>query len=240
MPLLTPSFIPPPAHTRIKVVGSFEELVATPFADGLNALCWQRTLPGDYREVVERLAVGKGITTIEADRLRELALSDAGSVARDILLQDQELLRSHDLLPVLDCIHGYLYDVEEGPTRTDVQSFHADSATAPAETYLCTYHGVSSEGLHNQDALRRADIPEHRAEFLKLYGGADDDGFLEFLSENFFDLHYDPLPGVQPFTFGHGNLWRIAIAYPGCPVPPCIHRAPATSPGQPPRLLLIS
>jgi hypothetical protein len=37
-----------------------------------------------------------------------------------------------------------------------------------------------------------------------------------------------------------GNLWRIAIEYPGCLVPPCIHRAPATPSGPSQRLLLIS
>ncbi len=41
-------------------------------------------------------------------------------------------------------------------------------------------------------------------------------------------------------SFGLGNLWRIAVDYPGSPVPPCIHRAPITRPGRPPRLLLIS
>jgi hypothetical protein len=30
------------------------------------------------------------------------------------------------------------------------------------------------------------------------------------------------------------------VEYDGSPVPPCIHRAPDTRPGDPPRLLLIS
>jgi hypothetical protein len=30
------------------------------------------------------------------------------------------------------------------------------------------------------------------------------------------------------------------VAYPDSPVLPCIHRAPETCPGDPPRLLLIS
>ena len=45
---------------------------------------------------------------------------------------------------------------------------------------------------------------------------------------------------AEPFSFGLGNLWRIAVEYPDSPVPPCVHRAPATIPGRPPRLLLIS
>ena len=63
---------------------------------------------------------------------------------------------------------------------------------------------------------------------------------IRYLNENFFDLHYAPLPQARPFSFGLGHLWRIATEHPGSPVPPCIHRAPATLPGQPPRLLLIS
>jgi hypothetical protein len=46
--------------------------------------------------------------------------------------------------------------------------------------------------------------------------------------------------GARPYSFGTGNMWRIAIAWPGCPVPPCIHRAPESVAGAPPRLLLIS
>lgn len=222
------------------MVQSFEELVSTPLSNGINALCWKRSLPGDFAEVVEQLGVGKGITTIEESRLQALSLSDAGNVARKILLQDQELLRSRDFLPVLDCINGYLHDIEDGSVPTHVQSFHADSATVQADTYLCTYHGLSSEGLYHEEAQRRIDIPETRAELLKQYGGEDNDGFLEYLNDNFYDLHYAPLPQARPFSFGLGNLWRIALEYPGSPVPPCIHRAPPTFPEHGPRLLLIS
>ncbi len=94
--------------------------------------------------------------------------------------------------------------------------------------------------MRNADAVRRVDVPEFHAELLKLYGGEDDEGFREFLNENYLDLHYKPLPQARPFSFGLGNLWRIATEYPGSPVPPCIHRAPATVPGQSARLLLIS
>lgn len=235
-----PAFTPPPGHTRIKVVGSFDELVSTRFGSGVNALCWPRTLPGDFSEVVERLGVGEGITTIDDARLQTLNLSEAGKVARGILLQDQELLRSRELLPVLDCINGYLHDVNAGPVPTHVQSFHVDSATVEADTYLCTYYGLPSEGLCNAQAQRRVDMPATRTELLKLYGGDDDDGFLEYLNENYYDLHYAPIPEARVFSFGPGNLWRVACQYPGSLVPPCIHRAPATVPGQPPRLLLIS
>ncbi len=236
----TPPQVVSADYGRIKMVTSFEELLSTPFEGNLNALCWKRTLPGDFGEVVANLGVGSGITTIEEDRLKELSLSNEGKLARNILLADQELLRTQELSPVLDCVNGYHHDLEARPVPTHVQSFHADSATVVADTYLCTYYGLSSEGVFNEEAIRRVDIPETRALLLEQYGGLDDDGFLEYLNDNYYDLHYVPLPEARPYSFGVGNLWRIAIEYPDCAVPPCIHRAPATLPGQNPRLLLIS
>lgn len=224
----------------IQYVGSFEELVSTKFAGQVNALCWPRQLPGNFGEIVRKLRVDRGITTIEEEDLNALSLSPEGQVAREILLQDQAMLTECGLLPVVDCINGYVNHDQDGPMSTHVQSFHADSATVEADTYLCTYYGLSSEGLMNDEARRRVDVPETRAELLKLYGGEDDDGFDEFLNENFFDLHYAASPDARPWSFGIGNLWRIACEYPGSPVPPCVHRAPDTIPGQPPRLLLIS
>jgi hypothetical protein len=139
--------------------------------------------------------------------------------------------------PVLNCIHAYPSDDADAPISTDVFSFHVDSAPIQSETWLCTYWGASSEGLLNSEAVRRVDIPSTRAELLELYGGCDDEGFCEFLSENCYDLHYAALADSEPYPFGIANLWRIAVQYPGCPVPPCIHRAPRT---DSPRLLLIS
>ena len=235
-----PPFTPPPGYTRIKVVKGFDELVTTPFGGGVNALCWERTLAGDFSEVVERLGVSEGITTLDDSRLNGLHLSAAGRAAVDILLADQRLLRARGLEPVLDCIHGYPRDEEPEVVRTDVYSFHVDSAPVEADTWLCTYIGATSEGLRNDEAQRRVDIPETRAELLRLFGGDDDGDFLEYLRENCYDLHYAPVPHARPFSFGLGNLWRIATEWPGSPVPPCIHRAPETLPGDLPRLLLIS
>ncbi|MBI5767022.1 MAG: hypothetical protein HZA93_04455 [Verrucomicrobia bacterium] len=221
-------------------MASFEELVATPFGHGVNALCWQRTLPGDFEEVVTQLAVHDGMASLNDDLLRALPLSRAGRTAVEVLLADQERLRSRGLDPLLDCIHGYPRDEEPTVVPLDVYSFHADSATVETDTWLCSYTESSSEGLRNEEAHRCIDLPATRAELLKLYGGADDAGFAEFLHDRCFDLHYEPAPGARPFSFGLGNLWRIAVAYPGSPVPPCVHRAPANPPGRPPRLLLIS
>jgi hypothetical protein len=230
----------PPGYTRIKRVNSFQEMATARFEGGVNALCWPRTLPGDFGEVVKLLGGGEGIITLDEVRLQALPVSAAGRVAIDVLLADLRLLREQDRDPVLNCIHGYPRDEDPGPVPTDVFSFHADSAPVEADTWLCTYHGPASEGLRNDQARRRVDVPETRAELLRLFGGEDNDDFRAHLKENCYDLHYAPVLGAQPFSFGLGHLWRIACDWPGSPVPPCIHRAPATLPGQPPRLLLIS
>jgi hypothetical protein len=233
-------FTLPSGYPRIKVVSSFLELIATPFKDSVNALCWPRTLPGDFGEVVEHLGAGEGIVTLDDARLQSLPVSAAGRAAIDLLLEDQRLLRARDRDPVLNCIHGYPRDKHPGPVRTDVFSFHADSAPVEADTWLCTYHGPASEGLRNDQAQRRVDLPETRAALLQLFGGEDDADFRAYLSEHSYDLHYAPIPQARPFSFGLGHLWRLAVEWPGSPVPPCLHRAPETFPGQPPRLLLIS
>ena len=230
---------PPPDYFRIRQVAGLQELATTALADGVNALCWPRTLAGDFGEVVRLLGPGEGIVTIDDTRLLSLPVSAAGRAAVDVLLEDQRALRALGLDPVLNCIHSDIRDDTDGPVPTDVYSFHADSATVEADTWLCTYHGATSEGLRNEEAVRKVDVPAIRAELLRLHGGADDDSFLEFLSEQCYDLHYAPIPPAQPFSFGVGCLWRIALAHPGSLVPPCIHRAPPTPPGQP-RLLLIS
>lgn len=230
----------PPVNSRIKTVGSFEELLATPFANEVNALCWPRTLAGDFGEVVARLGAGEGLRQLDEPLLNSLALSTAGQTARNQILDDLRLLRNRGLAPELNCIHEYTRDEPAAIVPTDVYSYHVDSAPIEVATLLCTYHGAPSEGLPNEDARRKIDQPDIRAALLQEYGGADDDGFAEFLHENCYDRHYAPRPGARPWSFGLFNLWRIAVAWPGSPVPPCVHRAPAQSPGHPPRLLLIS
>ena len=236
----TVTFPSPSDHPRTRVVQSFEELVATPFADGVNALCWPRSLEGDFDEVVTLLGTGEDIVTLDEERLRSLPASAAGQVAIEQMLVDLQRLRALDREPVLNCIYGYPRDEESGPVATDVFSFHADSAPVEADTWLCTYHGPPSEGLLNEEGRRRVEIPETRAELLRLFGGADDNDFREWLGENCYDLHYTPLPHARPYSFGLGHIWRIAVDWPGSPVPPCIPRAPEHSAGDPPRLLLIS
>ncbi len=258
--------IPLPGYARLRTVGSFEELASTSFgaavnsgtgfqpvdqvhrleADatssrpGINALCWPRSLAGDFGEIVTQLGAGEGVEAHDETRLEALALSPAGAAARAILLADLQLLRDRGLAPELNVIHAYPRDAADALVTTDVHSFHADSAPAEAATWLCTYHGRPSDGLRNEEARRRVDVPATRAALLRDYGGPDDAGFREFLREHHYDLHYAPEPGAQPFSFGLGHLWRIALDWPGSAVPPCLHRAPLPLPGDPPRLLLIS
>ncbi len=230
----------PPDYPRVKRVNSFQELITSRFADGINAFCWERTLAGDFGEVVKQLGATDGIITLDEALLQGLPVSNDGRLAINQLLDDYRLLKDNDLEPVLNCIRDYPRDEAPGPVSTDVFSFHVDSATVEADTYLCTYHGPASEGLRNSEARKRVEIPQIRAELLQLFGGNDDEAFREYLRENCYDLHYAPLPSARPFSFGVGNLWRVATDYPDCPVPPFIHRAPATLPGALPRLLLIS
>lgn len=238
-PTRMPDFNPAPGYARVKVVASFAELLATPFAGGVNALCWPRVLAGDYGEIVAQLGCGEGIEPLDADRLAGLALSPAGRVARETVLADLARLRDHGLAPELNCIHGYPHDDPDAVVATDVYSFHADRAPFDSATWLCTYHGAPSEGLRQEDARRRIDVPATRAALLREYGGADDEDFREFLREHSYDLHYAAAPRTEPYSFGLGHLWRIAVDWPGSPVPPCVHRAPATRPDEK-RLLLIS
>lgn len=237
---MPPLFTPPADYARIAVVTSFDQLVSTPFGHGINAFCWPRHLPGDFDEITTRLGPLDAITSLDESDLLALPLSPAGQLARTTLLSDLQRLRTHRLDPSLDCIPAYPRDDHPGPVPTDVYSFHADRADAPADTFLCSYTVAASEGLRQEDALPCTQIPATRAQLLRLHGGPDDASFLTFLREHFYDLHYVPAPHARPFSFGLGHLWRIATDYPGCPVPPCIHRAPTTLPGHPPRLLLIS
>ena len=236
---MTP-FSLPHDYARIRRVQGFRELATAPFANGVNALCWERELRGNFGEVAALLGNGEGIETLDQARLKVLPVSAEGRVAIEQMLEDLRRLRELERDPMLNCIHGYPRDEESRPVRTDVFSFHTDSAPVETDTWLCTYHGPASEGLRQEEAQRRVDVSETRAELLREFGGEDGEEFREFLHEHCYDLHYAPGARARPFSFGVGHLWRIAVEWPGSTVPPCIHRAPETGPGDGPRLLLIS
>jgi hypothetical protein len=226
-----------PAHVR--VVDSFADLLAVPFEGPCNAICWRRALTGDFDEVVRRLPAGEGIITIDEADLEALSVDPAGAAAVATLLADLRALREAGHTPELNAIDRYVRDPDE-LLPTDVHSFHVDSANVPTDTFLCCYGGAASEALGSAEAERCVDIPHLRTALLARYGGPDDERFAAYLQERHFDLHYRPLAHARPFSMGVGHLWRLAVRFPGSPVPACIHRAPETRPGEPRRLLLIS
>jgi hypothetical protein len=91
--------------------------------------------------------------------------------------------------------------------------------------------------LPNALAIQKVLVPEIREELKKRYG-ATDECFESFLTEYFFDLHYQEKPMAVPISLGVGNLWRLAVDHPESQVLPCVHRAPKEKNGEI-RLLLI-
>lgn len=218
-------------------VTNFKELVSTPFQQDINAICWTRNLKGDFAEIVGKVALTENIAVLDEAELRALELSEQGQLAREILLDDLMVLKAHGAAPVLNVIRCYDRDDAYPFFPTDVYSFHVDRSPVPTDTFLCTYYGEPSELIPNAQATQKMLVPEIRAELKKLYGGADD-GFESFLSEHFFDLHYQAKPGASVVSLGTSNLWRLAVDHPESKVAPCIHRAPKEKAGQN-RLLLI-
>ncbi|RPD40012.1 hypothetical protein [Chitinophaga barathri] len=225
------------AEHQIHCVTNFRDLVSTPFNGEVNAICWTRKLIGDFSEIVKKVALSGNITTIEQEELHELQLSEQGQLAREILLNDLKVLEAHGASPILNVINCYDRDDSYPFFPTDVYSFHVDRSPVPVDTFLCTYYGASSEILPNSQGKKKVLIPEIRDELKKLYHGADE-GFESFLSDHFFDLHYQATPHARPMSLGLGHLCRLAVDHPGSQVPPCIHRAPREKPGEN-RLLMI-
>lgn len=225
------------AERHIHCVTNFEDLVSTPFSGEINAICWSRQLTGDFSEVVRKVELSGNITEVEEEELRALQLSEQGQQARDILLNDLKMLKAHGASPVLNVISHYDRDNTYPFFPTDVYSFHVDRSPVPVDTFLCTYYGESSDILPNSQGEKKVLIPAIRDHLRKLYQGGEE-GFESFLSENFFDLHYQAKPDARPISLGLGHLWRLAVDHPESRVLPCLHRAPKEKPGQP-RLLMI-
>ena len=228
------------SHTenQIQSVTNFQDLISTPFQGEINAMCWKRDLIGDFSEIVKKIELSENMTELNPEELRELQLSEQGQIAREILLNDLKLLKEHGALPTLNIIKYYERDDAYPFFSTDVYSYHVDRSPIATDTFLCTYHGESSDIIPNSQATQKILIPEIRSELKKLYGESDKKGFELFLSEYFFDLHYQPKPNAQPINLGIGNLWKLAIDHPESKVLPCLHRAPKEKIGES-RLLLI-
>lgn len=223
---------------QIQNVTNFEELISTPFQGEVNAICWTRNLIGDFAEIVKKVNLIGNIIELHPKDLQKLQLSEQGKLAREILLNDLKVLKNQGASPSLNIIKCYERDDAFPYFPTDVYSFHVDRSPIPIDTFLCTYHGEASDILPNSQATQKILIPEIRAELKKLYGESDDEGFESFLSEFFFDLHYQAKPTANPINLGLGHLWKLAIDYPESNVLPCLHRAPKEKTGEN-RLLLI-
>lgn len=222
-------------ENQVQTVESFQNLVSIPFENEANALCWNRELVGDFSEIVEKLESDENILEVGLEQLQALQLSEQGQLAREILLNDMKLLTDHGASPVLNLIKSYERDDFFFPT--DVYSYHVDRSPIPTSTFLCTYHGASSDILPNSQAEQKVLIPEIREELKKLYDGPED-GFESFLEEHFFDLHYRAKENAQPINLEVGHLWRLAVDHPESKSLPCVHRAPVERDGET-RLMLI-
>ncbi len=232
------------AEHQIHCVTNFKDLVSMPFHGKMNAICCTRKLTGDFAEIVKKVELNGNIAVLDQEELRELQLSEQGQLAREILLNDLEMLKAHGASPMLNLIKCYERDDNYPFFATDVYSFHVDRSPVPVDTFLCTYYGEPSEILPNSQAIQKVLIPEIRDELKKLYPGPacrqgrTGEGFDSFLSEHFFDLHYQAKPEARTVSLGLGHLWRLAVDHPESQVLPCVHRAPMEKNGQN-RLLLI-
>lgn len=224
-------------HPQIGMVSTFSELVHTDFRGAMNALCWHRNLEGDFEELVGQLQLKENITEIYPQDLLALSLSDKGILAREIILNDMQLLADFGASPSLNLLKCYERDDVFDFISTDVYSYHVDRSPVATDTFLCTYHGAASEIIANDQAEQKVLIPEIREKLAALYDGPADE-FESFLKDNYFDLHYQAKPHSSPISLGVGHLWRLAVDHPQQKVLPCIHRAPIEREGEY-RLLLI-
>ncbi|MFL9833316.1 DUF1826 domain-containing protein [Chryseobacterium terrae] len=224
-------------NNQVGVVSSFSELINTKFHEAVNALCWSRNLNGDFKEIVSKLQLKENITEVSAEDLVTLQLSENGNLAREIILNDLQLLTDFGALPSLNLLKNYDRDNEFDFISTDVYSFHVDRSPIGTDTFLCTYHGAASDIIPNNQVEQKILIPEIREKLKELNDGPERD-FENFLKENFFDLHYEAKSDAVPTNLGIGNLWRLAVDHPSQEVLPCVHRAPVENDGEF-RLLLI-
>jgi len=224
-------------NPQVAVVSTFSELVDDNFQEAVNAVCWERNLEGDFKEIVSKLQLIEDITEVTSDELLSLQLSKKGQLAREIILNDLKLLSYFGAMPTLNLLKSYERDDGFDFITTDVYSFHVDRSPVGTSTFLCTYYGAASDILPNDQATQKILIPEIREKLKAIYEGSEA-GFEDFLEENYFDLHYQPNSSAFPINLGLGHLWKLAVDNPEKKVLPCIHRAPKENDGEN-RLLLI-
>jgi len=212
-------------NDQISIVSSFSELINTSFLGAQNAVCWFRNLNGDFKEIVSKLQLKENITEVYPEDLLSLQLSENGNIAREIILQDLQLLTDSGAKPSLNLLKSYQRDTEFDFISTDVYSYHVDRSPVATDTFLCTYYGPASDILPNKKAVQKILIPEIREKLKELHDGPQSE-FENFLEDCCFDLHYQPKSDDQPINLGTGNLWKLAVDHPDQKALPCIHRAP--------------
>lgn len=232
---------------RCRAVASVDALVDAAFGDGVNAYVCARDVDGDFAGLAARCAAADpdfdadrddaGVVTLSPDALCARAASLAQARAAELVCSDWERLAALGKDPVINVIARYPRDTRGLPIAVDVHSFHADRAPIETDTWLCTYAGAPSEGVDNDAATAILDDDAVRAAVRAAAGDVDDDAFAAFVADNSFDLHHRVRDPAGVFSFGQHALWKIAVQWPGAPVPPCLHRAPL--PDGALRLLLI-
>lgn len=222
---------------QVERVSSFQDLVETAFHDIINAICWHRELKGDFAEIVSKLTLKEDITEVTIEDLMDLDLTIAGIEARDTIIHDLDSLTKFGAQPTLNLLKCYRRDTDLDIMATDVYSYHVDRSPLLIDTYICTYHGATSDIISNDQVEQKIKIPKIRSQLKELHKGPAEE-FDQFLKEYFYDLHYEAKKDVVPTSLGNGHLWRLAVDHPDQCVAPCVHRAPLENDGQY-RLMLI-
>lgn len=225
------------SNQQVIEVSSFSELINARFQGRMNAICWSRSLLGDFTEIVAKLELKANVTEVSIAELLALQLSVQGNIAREIILKDIQQLTDFGASPTLNLLKNYERDQELDFISTDVYSYHVDRSPIETDTFLCTYHGAASDLLPNDQVEQKILIPEIRNKLKELHDGPEDE-FEAFLEDYFFDLHYHPKTDAIPVNLGLGHLWRLAVDHPTQQALPCVHRAPLEKHGEY-RLLLI-
>ena len=210
---------------QVKLVSTFEELISTPYSGKINAIGLIRETDADFKEIANKIELVDTITEITLEDLNALNLSEKGILARNIIIEDFTNLLEFGAQPSLNLIKSYPEDQEFDFISTDVYSYHVDRSPVATDTFLCTYYGTVSDIIPNERAIQKINIPSVREKLIELYDG-DETNFEDFLVENYFDMHYDPLENTTPYNLGLINLWKIAVDHPNQNVLPCVHRAP--------------
>ncbi|HRA73758.1 MAG TPA: DUF1826 domain-containing protein, partial [Flavobacterium sp.] len=174
---------------QIGIVATFSELIHTDFKGETNALCWYRNLEGDFAAIVNQLQLKENITEVTPKDLLALQLSEKGNLAREIILNDLQVLTDFGASPSLNLLKCYERDEEFDFISTDVYSYHVDRSPIATDTFLCTYHGAASDIIANTQAEQKIRIPEIREKLAALHNGSAEE-LEDFLKENYFDLHY--------------------------------------------------